>query len=104
VSEFNYSETTFVPPPEAGHACRVRIFTHANNLVVEDGELVAGRYAFGGATVAREKLTSAVKVFAVMPKTFDGEGAVCRPPDAVCSRAAAGAVGLSSPRTTTLSK
>ena len=25
--EFNYSETTFVLPPRAGHACRVRIFT-----------------------------------------------------------------------------
>ena len=46
-----------------------------NSLVVEDGELVAGRYAFGGATVAREKLGTAVKVFAVMPKTFDLEGA-----------------------------
>jgi trans-2,3-dihydro-3-hydroxyanthranilate isomerase len=25
--ELNYSETTFVLPPQAGHACRVRIFT-----------------------------------------------------------------------------
>ena len=25
--EFNFSETTFVLPPQAGHACRVRIFT-----------------------------------------------------------------------------
>ncbi len=46
-----------------------------SSLVVEDGDLVAGRYAFGGATVAREKLVTAVKVFAVMPKTFDAEGA-----------------------------
>ena len=45
-----------------------------SSLTVEDGELVAGRYAFGGATVAREKLGTAVKVFAVMPKTFDAEG------------------------------
>ena len=46
-----------------------------NSLVVEDGDLVASRYAFGGATVAREKLGSAVKVFAVMPKTFSSDGA-----------------------------
>ena len=46
-----------------------------NSLAVEDGDLVAGRYAFGGATVAREKLTTPVKVFAVMPKTFSAEGA-----------------------------
>ena len=46
-----------------------------NSLVAEGGDLVAGRYAFGGATVAREKLGTAVKVFAVMPKTFSAEGA-----------------------------
>ncbi len=46
-----------------------------NSLVAEGGDLVAGRYAFGGATVAREKLATAVKVFAVMPKTFSAEGA-----------------------------
>jgi electron transfer flavoprotein alpha subunit len=46
-----------------------------NSLATEGGELVAGRYAFGGATVAREKLGTAVKVFAVMPKTFSAEGA-----------------------------
>ena len=49
--------------------------TDVNSLVVEGGELVAGRYAFGGATVARERVTTAVKVFAVMPKTFSVEGA-----------------------------
>jgi electron transfer flavoprotein alpha subunit len=49
--------------------------TDVNALVAEGGELVAGRYAFGGATVAREKLGTAVKVFAVMPKTFSAEGA-----------------------------
>ncbi len=49
--------------------------TDVSSLVVEDGELVAGRYAFGGATVAREKLTTPVKVFAVMPKTFSADGA-----------------------------
>ena len=49
--------------------------TDVNSLVVEDGELLAGRYAFGGATVAREKLGTAIKVFAVMPKTFSADGA-----------------------------
>ncbi len=48
--------------------------TDVNSLVAEGGELVAGRYAFGGATVAREKLGTAVKVFAVMPKTFRRRG------------------------------
>ncbi len=47
--------------------------TDVNSLMVDDGELIAGRYAFGGATVAREKLSTAVKVFAVMPKTFSTE-------------------------------
>jgi electron transfer flavoprotein alpha subunit len=46
-----------------------------NGLVAEDGDLVAARYAFGGATTAREKVTTPVKVFAVMPKTFSAEGA-----------------------------
>jgi electron transfer flavoprotein alpha subunit len=49
--------------------------TDATSVAVEDGALVAGRYAFGGATVAREKLTTAVKVVAVMPKTFSADGA-----------------------------
>ena len=49
--------------------------TDVSSLVAEGGELVASRYAFGGATVAREKLGSTVKVFAVMPKTFSAEGA-----------------------------
>jgi electron transfer flavoprotein alpha subunit len=40
-------------------------------LVVENGELVAGRYNLGGATVQRETVTTPVKVFAVMPKTFE---------------------------------
>ena len=48
--------------------------TDVNSLVVEGGEIIASRYAFGGATVAREKLSTAVKVFAVMPKTFTAEG------------------------------
>ncbi len=41
-----------------------------NALTLENGELVADRYAYAGATVAREVITTAVKVFAVMPKTF----------------------------------
>lgn len=41
----------------------------------QGGDLVAARYAFGGATVAREKLTTPVKVFAVMPKTFSADDA-----------------------------
>jgi electron transfer flavoprotein alpha subunit len=49
--------------------------TDVSALSVEDGALVAARYAFGGATVAREKVTTPVKVFAVMPKTFVAEGA-----------------------------
>ncbi|GAB4263788.1 MAG: electron transfer flavoprotein subunit alpha [Thermoleophilia bacterium] len=44
--------------------------TDVNALALEDGALVAGRYALGGATVAREKLETEVGVFAVMPKTF----------------------------------
>jgi len=59
--------------------------TDVSSMAVEDGALVAGRYAFGGNTVARETVTTAVKVFAVMPKTFEigeptaGAGAVVTP-------------------------
>jgi electron transfer flavoprotein alpha subunit len=49
--------------------------TDVNDCALEDGELIARRYAFGGATVARERVTTPVKVFAVMPKTFSAEGA-----------------------------
>lgn len=49
--------------------------TDVNGIAVEDGALVAGRYAFGGATVAREKLATDVKVYAVMPKTFSADDA-----------------------------
>jgi electron transfer flavoprotein alpha subunit len=49
--------------------------TDVSALVAESGDLIAARYAFGGATVAREKVTTSVKVFAVMPKTFSAEGA-----------------------------
>jgi electron transfer flavoprotein alpha subunit len=44
--------------------------TDVNALTLENGELVADRYAYAGATVAREVITTAAKVFAVMPKTF----------------------------------
>lgn len=59
--------------------------TDVNGMAVEDGVLVAGRYAYGGSTLAREAITTAVKVFAVMPKTFEigmptpGAGAVVTP-------------------------
>jgi electron transfer flavoprotein alpha subunit len=49
--------------------------TDVNALAVEGDGLLAARYAFGGATVAREKATTPVQVFAVMPKTFSVEGA-----------------------------
>jgi len=42
-----------------------------NIMAVKDGALVGGRYALGGNTVAEERIDSAVKVFAVMPKTFE---------------------------------
>ncbi len=42
-----------------------------NQLSLENGELVAGRYALGGATIAREVINTPIKVFAVVPKTFE---------------------------------
>ena len=42
-----------------------------NTMSVKDGQLVGGRYALGGNTVAEERIQTAVKVFAVMPKTFE---------------------------------
>jgi electron transfer flavoprotein alpha subunit len=45
--------------------------TDVNAVSLEDGELVASRYYYGGTTVVREKVTTPVKVFAVMPKTFE---------------------------------
>jgi electron transfer flavoprotein alpha subunit len=67
--------------------------TDVSSMAVEDGVLVGGRYAFGGNTVARETVTTAVKVFAVMPKTFEigeltaGAGAVVTPSLALTSSA-----------------
>ncbi len=45
--------------------------TDVSSLALEDSTLVATRYAFGGNTVAAETLDTEVKVFAVMPKTFE---------------------------------
>lgn len=42
-----------------------------SSLALDGSTLVAGRYAFGGNTVAVETLGTEVKVFAVMPKTFE---------------------------------
>lgn len=59
--------------------------TDVNSVSAENGELVAARFAFGGATVARETVSSDVKVFAVMPKAFEigdvvaGTGTVVSP-------------------------
>ncbi len=50
--------------------------TDVSSLALEDGALVAGRYALGGNTVQRETVDTPVRVFAVMSKTFEaGEGA-----------------------------
>jgi len=47
--------------------------TDVSDLAVEDGAWVASRYAFGGATVAKETATTEMQVFAVMPKTFEAD-------------------------------
>jgi electron transfer flavoprotein alpha subunit len=48
--------------------------TDVNSLVMEGDSLIAGRYAFGGATLAREKLLTPIQVLAIMPKTFAADG------------------------------
>ena len=59
--------------------------TDVNTMAVTDGALVGGRYALGGNTVANERIATLVKVFAVMPKTFEvgvpqaGRGEVVMP-------------------------
>jgi electron transfer flavoprotein alpha subunit len=45
--------------------------TEANAVRVEDGQLVADRYALGGNTVSTGAIKTAQKVIAVMPKTFE---------------------------------
>lgn len=57
--------------------------TDVNSLVLEDGRLVASRYNLGGATVAREAIESPVKIFAVMPKTFEAAPAAGGPAQVV---------------------
>jgi len=42
-----------------------------NAMVVEDGQLIGKRYALGGNTVAEERIDTPVKVFGVVPKTFE---------------------------------
>lgn len=52
--------------------------TDALSLSVDDGHVMARRYAFGGNTVASEIITTPVQVVAVQPKTFEarpGRGA-----------------------------
>jgi electron transfer flavoprotein alpha subunit len=44
--------------------------TDATDIRVKDGEMLIDRYTFGGSTVASANIKSAVKVIAVMPKTF----------------------------------
>jgi electron transfer flavoprotein alpha subunit len=62
--------------PRLAQKLKAGCVTDVISMTSEDGALVAGRYAFGGATVCQEKLTTEIKVFAVMPKTFSAEGAV----------------------------
>jgi electron transfer flavoprotein alpha subunit len=45
--------------------------TDANDVRVEDGKLVADRYALGGNTVSSGAIKTPQKVIAVMPKTFE---------------------------------
>jgi electron transfer flavoprotein alpha subunit len=45
--------------------------TDANDVRVEDGQLVADRYALGGNTVSSGGIKTPQKVIAVMPKTFE---------------------------------
>jgi electron transfer flavoprotein alpha subunit len=45
--------------------------TDVNALAIEDGDVVGSRYYYGGTTVTREKVTTPIKIFAVMPKTFE---------------------------------
>jgi electron transfer flavoprotein alpha subunit len=45
--------------------------TDANDVRMEDGKLVADRYALGGNTVSSGAIKTPQKVIAVMPKTFE---------------------------------
>ena len=45
--------------------------TDANAVRARDGNLEAGRYSYGGNTVASQVIATAKKVISVMPKTFE---------------------------------
>jgi electron transfer flavoprotein alpha subunit len=47
--------------------------TDANGLRVEDGQIVATRYALGGNTIATQVIRSARQVVAVMPQTIEAQ-------------------------------
>lgn len=59
--------------------------TDAGAMAVEGSDLVASHFSYGGATVAKEKANTPIKVFAVMPKAFEigdvvaGAGTVVAP-------------------------
>jgi electron transfer flavoprotein alpha subunit len=57
--------------PRLAQKLKAGCVTDVNSLMLSDGALVATRYAFGGATVAEEVISTPLKVFAVMPKTFE---------------------------------
>lgn len=73
--------------------------TDANGLRVEDGKLVADRYAFGGNTVATGAIKTAQKVIAVMPKTFE-----LGPKEAKKGEVVDAALSLKAPRTRIVEK
>ncbi len=56
--------------PRVAQKLEAGCITDANSVRVEDGQLVADRYAFGGNTVATGAIKTPQKVIAVMPKTF----------------------------------
>ena len=57
--------------------------TDANDVRVEDGKLVADRYALGGNTVSSGVVKTAQQVFAVMPKTCELGAKVAKQGDGV---------------------
>jgi len=67
--------------------------TDANSVRVEDGKLVADRYALGGNTVSTGAIKTQHKVIAVMPKTFE-----LGPKEARKGEVVDAALGLKAPR------
>jgi electron transfer flavoprotein alpha subunit len=57
--------------PRVAQKLEAGCITDANDLRVEDGQLVADRYSLGGNTVSTGAIKTAQKVIAVMPKTFE---------------------------------